>query len=241
MQWNEDGHIFRRIKNPATKRIEWVWEFSETPPYPREVWSCMKFSEEFTEYFGGVGGNSQLDGKILHYWDSEEFHRVVPFLRDCDVFIDEIAAMVPADGWKDTPLETRRFFAQHRKRGIEIYANTQNYAMVDINAREMMSHVYHATKLIGSRDISATKPPPKYIWGIILILEVREFRTTARGDDRQYDGFPTLMLIDRDLVEVYDTTEDIKGAGYAPFRHVLRKCENHGLLDGCDFTKIAHI
>jgi len=239
-RWELTGEVFRRVRLPSG-RMDWVWEHSDVPPFPREIWSCMKLSEEFTDDFGGVGGRNQLDGFMIHYYDSEEFHRVVPFLRDCDVFVDEIGAIIPADGWKDTPLETRRFFAQHRKRGIEIYANTQNFNMVDINAREMISHVYHAIKIMGSRDISATKPPPKYIWGLCVLLEVENFRTTGRGDSPTYTGFPDCLFIDRDLIEIYDTTEDIKGAGYAPFRHVLRKCEKHGLEDGCDFVKVAHI
>lgn len=238
--WKETGKVLRRIKTTSGK-LEWIYEDSDNAPLPREVWSCMKLSDEFTNAFGGVGASHQFDGKMIHYWDSEEFHRVVPYLRDCDIFVDEIGAIVPADGWKDCPLETRRFFAQHRKRGIEIYANTQDYHMVDVNARTMMSHVYHAMKLIGSPDISATKPPPKYIWGVIAIMEIANFKETDRSAPRTYDGFPDFLFLDRDLIDIYDTTEDIKGAGYAPFRHVLRKCEKHGLEDGCDYEKVAHI
>lgn len=207
----------------------------------REIWSCMRWSDEFNEHYGGLGGARQGDGKMLHWWDSEQFHRVIPTLRNCDIFIDEIGAILPNDGWKDTPLETRRFLAQHRKRGIEIYANTQDFSMVDINARRMMSRVFHAIKVIGSRDISATKPPPKYVWGIIAVMEITNFKTATSVKERQFDGFPSFIMLDQDLVDIYDTTEDIKGAGYAPLRHVRRVCETHGEEDGCGFEKIMHI
>jgi len=215
--------------------------FSVPRPVLRELWSCMRYSKDFVAFHGGYGSSSvQGDGHLLHHFDSEEFHRIVPKLRNCDIFIDELAASLPADGWKDTPLETRRFLAQHRKRGLEIYANTQDFAMIDINARRMMGHVIHASKLIGSRDISPTKPAPKYIWGIVLLTEIVNFKTATSAADRQYGGMPDFLFLDRDLVEVYDTTEDIKGAGFAPFRHVQRACELHGTGE-CDHVKTVHI
>jgi len=228
----------------ATKVIELArrnfrWHVKKKLPL-REIWSCMRWSNEFNEAYGGVG-SQQGDGKLLHHFDSEDFHRVVPQLRNCDIFIDEIGAIIPNDAWKDCPLETRRFFAQHRKRGIEIYANTQDFSMLDINARRMLSRVYHATKIIGSRDISATKPPPRWIWGVIAISEIENFRIAKSIADRQIkQEMPDILFLSKDLVAVYDTTEDIKGAGYAPFRHIRRVCELHGTDDDCGYFKIEH-
>jgi len=227
-----------KVKEVAHRNMN--WHLKRGTPL-REIWSCMRWSNEFNEFFGGVGGEKQGDGKLLHHWDSEDFHRIIPYLRNCDVFIDEIGAIFPNDGWKETPLESRRFFAQHRKRGIEIYANTQDFAMIDINARRMMSHVYHATKCFGSRDISATKPNPKFIFGLVAVTEIENFRTATSVEAREFKSdFPDFFWIDKDLVDIYDTTEDIKGAGYAPLRHVTRTCEKHGLDDSCDFTRTEH-
>ena len=241
-----------KVKEIAHRNMRWYLRASKkhqenqkfgiesTPPILREIWSCMKWSSEFNEYFGGVG-DAQGDGKMLHHWDSEDFHRIVPYLYNCDIFIDELGAILPADNWKDCPLETRRMLAQHRKRGLEIYANTQDFAMIDINARRMMSHVYHATKLFGSRDISATKPPPRWIYGVVMINEIENFRTSTSAADRQFVAqLPDFFWLDKDLVDIYDTTEDIKGAGYAPLRHITRKCEKHGTEDDCNYVKTEH-
>jgi len=199
----------------------------------RPIYSNMRFADNFYQHV-----TVELGIPIFYWVNLDDLIKV----DNADIFIDEIGAIFPNDGWKDTPLESRRFFAQHRKRGIEIYANTQDFAMIDINARRMMSHVYHATKIFGSRDISATKPPPKFVFGLIAVTEIENFRTALTASERKFiAGFPNFFWLDRDLVDIYDTTEDIKGAGYAPMRHIVRYCERHGLDDdGCDVIKLEH-
>lgn len=155
-------------------------------------------------------------------------------MRDFDLFIDEIANYFPSDKWKDTHYEVRRMFSQHRKRGMEIFANTQDYRMVDINCRRMLSRVYQLYKVIGSRSPSATLPAIKHPWGVIAKFEL-DSETLEDDKEKERIGMPSFFLITKKLTQLYDTTEDIKPAPPPHYHHVERSC-----LD-CGFAKAMHI
>lgn len=102
--------------------------------------------------------------------DDEEFggHPI----HDCDVFIDEIANFCPAENWATTPLWMRDIFSQHRKLGLRIFANSQDYNGVDINFRRMVKHAYFVDIMFKSRDLSASLPPPRWIHGLVVKREI---------------------------------------------------------------------
>jgi len=140
----------------------------------------------------------------------------------------------------------KRFLSQYRKRGIDIYANTQDFSMIDQRARLMISHVRTLTKIIGSSDISTTKPPPKHIWGIVLIRDVENYRETS-PEKKKYSLIPNFMWISRELVEIYDTRQDIKQGEAPRLKHKIRYCEHYGEIDpntgklhDCQFCKVFH-
>lgn len=190
----------------------------------REVWSNMKFSEDF---------ENEWPGWIKYWADSS----VLVQLKDVDIIWDEIATELDARNFMNLSVELKRFLSQYRKRGIDIYANTQDFSMIDARARLMISHVRTLTKIIGSQDISTTKPPPKYIWGLVMIRDVTNFRETE-PDKKRYEMIPSFMLIERDIVNIYDTRQDIKLGELPRLRHEVRKCEMHG--EACDFLQIRH-
>lgn len=156
-------------------------------------------------------------------------------LKDYDLVIDEIANYFPSDKWKDTHFEVRRMFAQHRKRGMEIYCNTQDYRMVDINCRRMLSRVYQLWKVVGNRSPSPTLPKIRWVWGLIIIRELDPEKLEDDGEKEVITTIPDFMLITRKLVNLYDTREDIKSAPPPKFHHVRRDC------DTCEFVKFIHI
>jgi len=198
------------------------WEALGNPR--RLVWSNLKFSDEFEQEFSGY----------IKYWtDSSQLVK----LRDCDIIWDEIATELDSRNWTNLSIEMKRFLSQYRKRGIDIYGNTQDFSMVDQRARLMISNVRTLTKIIGSRDISTTKPVPKYIWGLIMIRDVINFKETE-PDKKKYEILPSFMLITRDLVSIYDTRQDIALGKPPPLRHEVRFCEHHAEAGGkgdCDF------
>jgi len=51
------------------------------------------------------------------------------------------------------------------------------------------------------------------------------------------------MLIQREIIEIYDTTQDIPLGKQPPLRHEVRVCEHHKNNGGsgeCDFCKTFH-
>jgi len=190
----------------------------------RLVMSNMRFSPSFEEDNDGYFG----------YWvDSAELVN----LRNCDVIWDEIATEIDSRNFANLSVEMKRFLSQYRKRGIDIYANTQDFSMIDARARLMITSVRTLRKLLGSPDISTTKPPPKHIWGLVLIRDVENFRETD-PEKKVYSWVPDFFFITRELVGLYDTTQDIPLGKPAPLKHEERICELHG--QGCTFAKIIH-
>ncbi len=157
-------------------------------------------------------------------------------LRDIDIIWDELGYYFPSDQWKNTDEEVRRFFAQHRKRGIEIYANTQAYMNVDINVRRMLEKVKEIRKVIGSRNPSATKPDIKFIWGVFMI---RKIDITKLEEEKEYvytHVIPEFIWMTPNIIKMFDTEEDIKMSGFPTrlVRHVQNKCFH------CDYIKVSH-
>lgn len=203
------------------------WEQKGNPR--RLVWSNLKFSEAFEKEF---------DGYIKYWSDSSQLVK----LRDCDIIWDEIATELDSRNWPNLSIEMKRFLSQYRKRGIDIYANTQDFSMIDARARLMISDVRTLTKILGSRDISTTKPAPKRIWGLVLIRDVENYREID-PEKKKYSILFSLMFITRELVSIYDTRQDIALGEPPPLRHEVRYCEHHNKAGGkgdCDFCKTFH-
>lgn len=185
------------------------------PPQPvkRRIVSNIKFSDAFETAWPGW----------ITYWSRlDELHEE----RHVDVLWDEIATELDARNWPNLSPETMRMLSQYRKRGLDIYANTQDFSMVDVRARLMITSVDTLTKLIGSPDPSATKPKIDRVWGVILIRGVENWKET-QAEKKKYSVFNwSLMFIEREYVDMYDTTQDIKHGGYPPLRHVVRYCDD---------------
>lgn len=198
------------------------------PPKKRQIASNIKFAEWFEE---------KWPGWIIYWTKLEELHE----LRHADLIWDEIATELDARNWPNLSPETMRMLSQYRKRGLDIYANTQDFSMVDVRARLMITSVHTLTKLIGSPDPSATKPAIKRIWGVVLIRQVENWKQ-INPEKKKYSFFDwSLMLIERDLVDMYDTTQDIAHGGYPPMRHIERFCELGALCKDRGHHRITHV
>lgn len=186
----------------------------------RRVMSNLKFSpaieSEFSEFLG--------------YWTNTE---EICKLRDCDILWDEIATELDSRNWAGLSSELKRFLSQYRKRGVDIYGNTQDFSMVDQRARLMITGVRTLSKVLGSSDPSATKPKIKRIWGIIMIRDVENFREVS-PEKKIYGWLPSFFWIDRSLIEMYDTTQDILTGKAPALKHETRVC-----LD-CGHEKTTH-
>lgn len=190
-------------------------------PQKRKLVSNIKFSDAFEK---------KWDGWISYWTRLDELHEV----RHVDLIWDEIATELDARNWPNLSPETMRMLSQYRKRGIDIYANTQDFSMVDVRARLMITSVSTLSKLIGSSDPSATKPKVDKVWGVVLVRGVQNWKET-QAEKKKYSVFDfSFFFIEKEFVDMYDTTQDIKHGGYPPFRHIARTCPD------CGFSKADH-
>jgi len=157
-------------------------------------------------------------------------------LRDADVFWDEMATHMDATQWANMSLELKRWLQQHRKLGVDIYGNSQDFAQVDKSARRLVQTLYYLTKIIGSRDISATRPPVKHVWGLVFLRELdpQEYDEEKKKFSGKGIGF---RFIRREYVDCFDTRQQIEVGKYPPLRHIERDCERAN----CSIHKILHI
>lgn len=131
--------------------------------------------------------------------------------KNFDLFIDEIGDIIPSDHYKDLPIDVRRFFSQHRHRGVRIFSWSQSYMKVDINYRRMLTKVYELKKLIGSRDPDVTKPPLKVIWGYGAKWELDLELLSGNTEIKKHKGIlPEFIPINKKWVKMYDMTYDIE-------------------------------
>jgi len=191
---------------------------------PRLLWTNLKLSEEVEVEFAGY----------VRYWS--DLRQLTP-LRDADVMIDEVATYFDARLWETLSLEMRRWLAQHRKFGIEIYGTSQDFAQVDKAFRRLTSDLLYLTKVVGSRDISATRPPPRFIWGIVLVRELDPTRYDEQKSKFEASGIPKFMFITRKGTEMFDTRAEVKLSSALPLKHLEKVCEN----DTCGFKKVVHV
>lgn len=193
----------------------------------RPIYSNIKFSPDFEKEAAGY----------IHYWSSVE---EITKLRDCDILWDEIATELDGRNYANLSEELKRFLSQYRKRGVDIFANTQDFSMIDARARLMVTRIASLYKIIGSPDPSPTKPVIKFIWGVIAVNEVEDFLANE-PHEKKYHPIPSFFFIDRQDVEIYDTRQDIPISPPLPLKHIVRQCEHrHDPNHPCKHERIIH-
>jgi len=186
----------------------------------RPVLTNIKVSEEVKALYPG----------FIQEWTEPE---MLVKQTQCDIIWDEIATHLDSTQWANVPLDLKRFLQQHRKRGIDIYGTTQSFGMVDISMRRLVDSVYVCSKIFGSRNPSPTKPEVKHIWGLIWLTEIDA--NTADDDKPKKIGWDWLV-INRNLVDVYDTLQEIPVGQYPPLRHIERHC----IDPNCEYHRVIH-
>jgi len=170
---------------------------------------------------------------FIQYWGEPsnwkyDAEYIAKNLYDADLIWDEISEELGADSWERTSRTMKSFLRQYRKRGVRILSNTQDHADISIHARRRLHGVIYAYKLLGSRDISATLPPPKFVWGVILLREVLKPKETDPTQIK-FDPFPfDVFFITEELVKTYDTRAIVGISEFPPLKHISRTCEECG-------------
>lgn len=190
------------------------------PQLPRRVlWSSQKFSEEIEAKHLGVD---------LEYWSSP---KQLYDLRNVDILWDEVGKDIPAGGWTDTPKRLKQVFSHLRKRGNRLFANTQIYNDIDISFRRQVDRTFKVVKFVGSPDISASLPPVKTPWGLIVVYEMSKNDLENESDIEKQKlkhtfSLPRFCLIESELVKFYDTTMEIPPFRPTELEHVEYYCPN---------------
>jgi len=189
----------------------------------RPVYTNLELSEKIHSKFS----------RYVKYWTEP---RDLPKIQDADVFIDEIANYFDANLWKETSPDIKRWLQQHRKLGVEIYGNAQDFSQVDIAFRRMTSDLYYLVKLISSRDPSPTKPPVKSVWGVSVVYTISpvDYKEDQKENKTSFHG---IMFITKAKTEVFDTRQQILPGEYPKLRHIARDCED----PNCTFHKVIHL
>jgi len=193
-------------------------------PPRRQLFTNLQLSKEVEEEYQG----------FITYWT--ELRQLTP-LRDADVVIDEVATYFDARLWETLSLEMRRWLAQHRKFGVEIYGTSQDFAQVDKAFRRLTSDLLYLTKIMGSRDISATLPPPKYIWGVSMVRTLDPTIYDELKSKFATQGFPSFMWISRKGTTIFDTRAEVKMSSALLMKHLERECED----PNCNYHKTIHV
>lgn len=216
------------------------WQEKKYPTLPRrKLYSNMKYSDEVDK--------KEL-GKHLEYWENpEQIYRV----RNSDILWDEIGKDLPAGSWADTPKEIKQVFSHLRKRGNRLFANTQVYEDCDVSFRRQCDFAFQIQKVFGSKDVSASLPPPRFIWGILMMrqfdpLQLEYERDPEKREELQLSWFPSFMLVKRSLIEMYDTHAEIPPYQPNKLREIILTCREGELCQdkdkhGLPHKKIKHV
>lgn len=189
----------------------------------RKVYSNIRFREDIEKKYV----------QFIHYWTELDD---LWLSRDVDVIWQEMAAYLDSNDYKIVPRELKRWLQLHRHFGIDIYGDTQDFPMIDISVRRITNNVYELHKIFGSRDKSATRPKIRYIWGLVLIFDVKSESFGEDKTDYKYSFPPGWMWIGNDLASIFNSYEDLNYNSHPPLRHIVRKC----LTPGCNKVHLEH-
>ena len=247
--------------------LEYLAELYRVNPnlHPAIVYSVQKFNKEIEDRYLGTLLYYWRDAKELRYcprkdcWKSKLKHR----LHGCYLIFDDMATILPADGWTQTPIWFRKMFAQARHFGIRIVANLQDPFSVDINFRRYVDLAYRFRKVIGSKDPDETKPPVKRIWGIyhrrkikaewlwkfgdMIDEEIIKMKSKERIKEKTTGETPvykdlwkgSFHLITRKICNIYDTTQDVPEYKPTGYEHMELACKDIKHPD-CGYKKVFH-
>lgn len=196
------------------KLIKRNTKYKEKTGILRPIYSNIKFSDEF----------EKENKEYIKYWLTTD---EITQLHDCDLIWDEIATELDSRSFANLTEDLKRFLSQYRKRGVDIYANTQDFSMIDARARLMVTRVASLSKLFGSSDPSATKPAVKRIWGIVAIREVEDILADD-PHNKKYGPFPSFFFIDKEDIAIYDTRQDIPQSPPTPLKKLYTGIKYYG-------------
>jgi len=90
---------------------------------------------------------------------------------------------------------------------------------------------------MGSRDISATKAPPKFIWGLCFVQTLDPTVYDELKSKFASGGLPRFMFITRAGTQLFNTRAEVRLSSALPLKHIEKICED----PLCSFHKTVHV
>lgn len=212
----------------------------------RQFWSSQKFSTVY-EKKELWDEKKNPDGR-LHYWShpSQLYN-----LKNVDILWDEIGKDLPAGSFANTPRKLKQVFSHLRKRGNRLFANTQVYEDIDVAFRRQVDFAFEIKKICGSKDVSASMPAPKFIWGAMQVKRFDPMFLEHQRDpdkrDMNHEGVGRIYFFREKFVDLYDTHSEIPP--YHPDKFYEEKitcisgkeCSNYDKKTHQPHTVVRHI
>lgn len=215
-----------KLSMVVTDLVRRNYEWKKKSGITRTIASNLKFTDNFYDYV-----TKELEIPII-YW--ENLDDLIEF-KDCDVIIDEVGNYFDARMWTDLSLDVRRWLTQGAKTGVEIYGSAQDFAQIDKAFRRLVNHLFHITKIMGSRRPSATKPPVKFIWGVCMMRELDPVGYNEEDKKFETAGFPSFFFIEKKYCNIFYTGQKIERSKPLLLKHVERNCGT------CKLVRKSHI
>ena len=170
-------------------------------------------------------------------------------IHDIDLIVDEGALLFPAKDWDLIPGWMLEFLKEHRHRGIRIRMLTQAYEDILVYARRSAKITLFLEKSrFASRDISASLPPVRYIWGFYTVQRIspmllgndpRSVLNMKLSPEEMFErykkaglvGGKQLHWISRFKTQLYDTTEKVERYEVKrEIEHIQVACTHEGVI-----------
>lgn len=191
--------LSRKAKEIALRNFEWF----KITGHARKIASKMHFSKEFENWY-----EKNIGEKIIYWQNCEE----LPDLGEgIDIFWDEIHVDLDSRNWSNLSSKFRNWYEQGGKQSIEIYATCQDFSQVDVSFRRLTRKLFYLVKVCGSERPHKTIPSSKYIWGLVIGLEMDPQKFDKEKNNFEIDWWrPAYFFIKREDCERFDTHERIK-------------------------------
>jgi len=206
----------RKAQELVIRNKRWKKKYGFT----RKIKTNMIFSDEF----------KKLHGDYLEFFtDSNE----VIGSQGCDILWDEISSDFSAMKREPLPRNVNRWLRQGAKQGVHIYATAQEFHDVHLDFRRRVIECYNVNKLFGSRRVGKNLPPIRAIWGLCLVYGIKIHPYNELQPEKK-SIIPSLLIIEKSLTKIFDTSQLISASDELPLEHIERKCPT------CGYKRIIH-
>lgn len=182
----------------------------------RPLVSNLQFSPSFEAF-------ARDSGVPIRYWsDVDE----LPYLTECDLYIDEVGAVFDSRSYAALPLNVRLWLAQADKLGVHIYAGAQDWAQIDVSFRRLVKRLFEVKKVFGTRRPSASRPGSKRPWAFMLLYRLSPVADSDSAELRPIGIFPALYFFGSKAFKRFDTNARIKDSAPPPLKRIQRTWTN---------------